>query len=259
MNFTSNTLELLDILFWSLDRLARPTFRNLTDSFEAWDYRQRYHPRLRNLRQAGFIELQETPIETLVQLTARGRLAVSDGVDPLARWSRTWDGKWRSLLFDLRGRQSRLRVRLWRCLRRQRFGYLQHSAWISPDPVDDATLPLKSLHLTAESFVVIEGHPAPPNRNVDLVEGAWDFVAINRAYQKLIAICSLGRQYHRRADVTPLQRQKWLARQREAWLQAIVLDPFLPESLCPPGYLGREAWKARKEAVAGMMEVERKM
>ncbi len=30
------TEEFLNLLLWSADTLARPTFRNLTDSYESW-------------------------------------------------------------------------------------------------------------------------------------------------------------------------------------------------------------------------------
>ena len=33
------TEEFLNLLLWSADTLTRPTFRNLTDSYESWAYR----------------------------------------------------------------------------------------------------------------------------------------------------------------------------------------------------------------------------
>jgi hypothetical protein len=30
------TEEFLHLLFWSMDKLTRPTFRNLADSYESW-------------------------------------------------------------------------------------------------------------------------------------------------------------------------------------------------------------------------------
>ena len=33
------TEEFLNFLLWSVEMLARPTFRNLTDSYESWAYR----------------------------------------------------------------------------------------------------------------------------------------------------------------------------------------------------------------------------
>jgi DNA-binding transcriptional regulator PaaX len=90
----------------------------------------------------------------------------------MSRWSRKWDGRWRLLLFDLPVRQQRLRLPLWRWLRRQHFGYLQQSVWIVPDSINDACIPLRQLKLTPESLTVIEGMPTPPDTNEDIVQSA---------------------------------------------------------------------------------------
>src|SRR5690348_16092378 len=48
----AKTEEFLNLLLWSADLLARPTFRNLTDSYEGWAYRNGL------LRQAAKLERQ---------------------------------------------------------------------------------------------------------------------------------------------------------------------------------------------------------
>jgi len=150
---TAETAEsLLEWLFWSLEKLSRPTFANLTESFEAWEYRHKIKPRLKSLTRSGYITLEGRGSARTVKFTERGRLAALGGVDPVARWERDWDGKWRLLIFDLPASQMELRIRLWRWLRSQRFGYLQQSVWISPDPVDDTLLPLKQLRLSRISL-----------------------------------------------------------------------------------------------------------
>ena len=47
------TEELLNLLLWSADMLLRPTFRNLTGSYETWAYRNGF------LRQIGILEKQQ--------------------------------------------------------------------------------------------------------------------------------------------------------------------------------------------------------
>ena len=46
------TEEFLNLLLWSADLLARPTFRNLTDSYEGWAYRNGL------MRQVAILEKQ---------------------------------------------------------------------------------------------------------------------------------------------------------------------------------------------------------
>jgi len=250
MDTPNRAVELLEVLLWGLDILARPTFHNIVESFESWQDRHHLRPRLRSLARAGLVDLEGQGPARRVRLTPAGRLCALGGVDPVARWNRPWDGMWRLLLFDLRGPQQALRLRLWRWLRQQRFGYLQHSVWVSPDPVDDSRLPLRPLGLSAESYTVIEGRAASPHRDVDLTQGAWDFGEINRAYAGVIAVAREGRALAARGEVSTLERRRWLLAQREAWLAAVARDPLLPKRLCPPGYLGPEAWRTREETLS---------
>jgi hypothetical protein len=42
----------------------------------------------------------------------------------------------------------------------------------------------------------------------------------------------------------------WLRDERERWTEAIESDPFLPESLWPRDYVGRDVWQRRLDAMA---------
>jgi DNA-binding transcriptional regulator PaaX len=148
------------------------------------------------------------------------------------------------LLFDLPARQQRLRLALWRWLRGQRFGYLQHSVWIVPDPIHENSIPLRHLKLTPESLTVIEGAPAPPDTNADIVRSAWDFVEINRRYMAAIDLAIAGRRLVRAG--TPAGRRSWLSAESVAWADAVSHDPVLPEPLLPADYLGQKAWNERQ-------------
>ena len=130
--------ELLNLLLWSADMLLRPTFRNLTDSYESWAYRNGL------LRQIGILEKQQLverdPAwrnERIYRLTKHGRLHTLGGRDPIERWSRKWDGRWRLVLFDVPTTQNTRRTQLRRYLRKRGFGYLQNSVWITPDALEE--------------------------------------------------------------------------------------------------------------------------
>ena len=57
----AKTEELLYLLLWTADQLCRPTFRNLTDTFEQWAYRQGFHRQLWELERRQFLESQAGP------------------------------------------------------------------------------------------------------------------------------------------------------------------------------------------------------
>src|SRR5438552_9324369 len=113
----AKTEELLYLLFWNCDMLARPTFRNLTDSFESWAYRNGLGRQLAVLERQKFLESRSadgdysSAVDRVLRLTEAGRLHVLGGRDPETRWRRRWDGRWRIVLFDLPNAQSKLRNR----------------------------------------------------------------------------------------------------------------------------------------------------
>src|SRR5271157_2550505 len=96
------TEELLYFLLWTADRLAQPTFRNLTDSFEAWAYREGFLRQLQALEARRILERQPgAAADAIYRLTETGRLIALGGRDPVAQWRRRWDGRWRILVFDI--------------------------------------------------------------------------------------------------------------------------------------------------------------
>ncbi|HKS38258.1 MAG TPA: PaaX family transcriptional regulator C-terminal domain-containing protein [Verrucomicrobiae bacterium] len=244
------------LLLRALDLLARPTAHNLLQGFEAWDYNLRLRPCLKQLERARFLASRGSGRDRRLHATPEGRLAAVGGVDPARRWERPWDRRWRLLMFDLPSRNQTLRLRLWRWLRRSRFGYLQHSVWLSPDPVTDENLPLRRLMLTPETFVVIEGRPTGSDTDEDLIQSAWDFTAINRRYQRVCELAERGRKLARCGNAKPAEVHGWLAENQLAWLNAVDSDPLLPELLLPKDYLGHEAWEQRNATLDALARLE---
>lgn len=241
--------ECLDYLLWlhgGTSQRAAPLF--LRDHC-LWEDETRNRERLRSMKRRGWIDVRRDGPEPVVVLTEAGRDAACGGPDPETRWSRPWDGQWRFFLFDLPGRQSRIRVALWRWMRRERFGYLQNSVWITPDPVDPESVPVGSFRLKADASTFIQGRPLSPDGDRALVTGAWEFAAIDRAHGEVLRLASEGQDAFKRRVWKPAQRREWAAALRRAWRAVQQLDPLLPEALWPAGYRGRMAWQARYEVV----------
>jgi phenylacetic acid degradation operon negative regulatory protein len=248
------TEELLYLLLWTCDMLARPTFRNLTDSFEVWAYRNGLQQQLARLEQRQFLETapeaREAPVrDRALRLTEAGRLHALGGRDPEARWRRVWDGLWRLVLFDLPNSQARLRDRLRSHLRRRGWGWLQNSVWICPDPLEEEKTALAGTEVNVESLILLEARPGAGETDQEIVAGAWDFERINRLYAQHGKVLA-ARPAQALADEAAARGfRKWLLAERQAWLAVVAEDPLLPASLLPPGYAGREAWLRRKKAM----------
>jgi len=244
------THELLYVLLWTCETLMRPTFRNLTESYESWAYRRGFLWHLDRLQAQQFVERREGGGEDrLYRLTDAGRLLALGGRDPEARWKRGWDGRWRLVAFDVPEARRSARNQLRRYLRSRGFGCLQGSVWITPDPVVDEGKLLAHGTVNVESLVVLEARPCSGETDAEMIAGAWNFEEIKRRYVRYRETLDRRPQgpIKTAGDADALVR--WTRAERTAWAEVMEWDPLLPERLLPPGYLGRKAWREREKAM----------
>jgi len=225
--------------------------RRLDIFFSDWEIPQRHgsDQMLRRLEQRGLLAREERAGEVVYRLTDAGRLRALGGRDPIADWARQWDGSWRLMLFDLPVSQQLARQRLLRWLRNRGFGYLQHSVWITPDPVQEVVGALKLFH-DVESFALMEATCIAGHSNADLVIGGWDFTEINRRYEAYTRWLKAHPASRRNSSDLPLGA--WLKQERTNWRRAFSLDPLLPRLLWPTGYQGEAAFAARRQALQSL-------
>ena len=244
------TEEFLNFLLWSAELLARPTFRNLTDSYESWAYRNGLLKQVTRLEQQQLIERDASvPDDRMYRLSVQGRLHVLGGRDPEERWARPWDGQWRLVLFDVPTAQNSQRERLRRYLRDKGFGYLQNSVWVTPDPLGEERQVLGGSKINVESLILLEARPCAGESDAEIVTGAWDFERINRRYASYLKILNDRPGGVLRNDAAAKTLMRWAATEREAWLDAVTNDPLLPARILPSSYLGQQAWRRRVEVL----------
>jgi phenylacetic acid degradation operon negative regulatory protein len=240
------TEELLNLLLWCADTLTRPTFRNLTDSYESWAYGNGLRRRTATPERQKLLERDlAAPDDRVYRLTWQGRLQALGGRDPQARWSREWDGRWRLVLFDVPTAQNTHRTQLRRHLREKGFGYVQNSVWITPDQLEVERQVLVGGKTNVESLILLEARPCAGESDAEIVAGAWDFGRINGRYSRLMKILGDRPDGALRNEATSKALLHWAAMEREAWLDAVTIDPLLPERILPPDYLGQAAWRQR--------------
>jgi phenylacetic acid degradation operon negative regulatory protein len=201
---------------------------------------------LRRMEDRQLLAREQRGADMVYQLTNLGRLQALGGKDPMARWERPWDGRWRQVLFDLPVGRSQVRMRLWRWLRDNGFGYLQQSVWVHPDPVAELLEALREFQDDVESFILMEAQCCAGYSNEAVVNGAWDFEEINKRHDSYIRVATLSDRERQRLCATPATLGHWLRSERVAWRHALALDPLLPRPLLPKGYRGRDAWDVRR-------------
>jgi phenylacetic acid degradation operon negative regulatory protein len=247
----ARTEELLYLLLWGCHQLARPTFRNLTDSFESWSYREGLHAQLHRLEGRQLLERQPgRASEMIYRLSEAGRLVALGGHDPEACWARPWDRRWRLVLFDLPETKNKVRVKLRRFLRDSGFGYLQKSVWITPEPLIGILKNLSTHAKEVESLVTWEATTAAGETDEQIVSGAWDFEHINGLYERCREIYSRLPDTERPGASQNLALSRWAQEERSSWKEAVSADPLLPARLLPKDYLGKKAWEQRKKTLA---------
>ena len=241
------TEEFLYMLLWTLDKAMRPTFRNLHQSYEGWAYRRGLLRQADTLAGRGYIERHagHGPDARVYRLTEKGYLHALGGRDPEFEWNRRWDGHWRMVLFDIGEEEAARRNRLRHYLRSRGFGYLQHSVWISPHPLEAENRALAGSAIDVESLILLESRPVAGESDTDIVRGAWDFASINKNYSAHLAVLAARPRESIQSPEAARKLKDWARRERAAWLLAVSSDPLLPRSLWPAGYLGERAWKKR--------------
>lgn len=244
------TEQFLNLLLWSAEMLVRPTFRNLTESYEGWVYRRGLMRQIATLERQRILERDKSsPNNRLYRLTAAGRLHALGGRDPEERWRRNWDGKWRMVIFDVPTGQNAQRERLRRYLRAKCFGYLQNSVWITPDRLEEERRILGSGRIDVESLLLLEARPCAGESDAQIAAGAWDFESINRRYTRYLKLLEERPEAALRSESAAKALLRWSTMEREAWIDAVTKDPLLPARLLPAGYFGQRAWRRRVEVL----------
>lgn len=244
------TEAFLNFLLWSADKLVNPTFRNLTDSYEGWAYRNGLLRQVATLEQRQLVEHGTASSgDRMYRLTRRGRLLALGGRDPQIQWARKWDGRWRLVLFDIPATRNAFHIKLWRYLRNKGFGCLQNSVWVTPDPLEAERQILGGGKINVESLILLEARPCAGESDAEIVAGAWDFERINRGYARHLKFLGEKPGGALGSEVAAKLFLRWAVAEHEAWLEAVRGDPLLPEKILPTDYLGRQAWRRRVEVL----------
>lgn len=246
-NMNARTEEMLYVMMWMAGQLMQPTYRSLTESFEDWTRRSGLDRRLATLKQNGLIEQVDEggfSADRILRLTEHGMSVAQRATgDPVGQWGRTWDGKWRLVIFDVPVSRRALRMQLWRFLKQNRFGYLQNSVWVTPDTTKELRDHIGSERAQVSSLMLLEARPCGGESDAEIVSEAWDFKIINQRYQHYMKV--LARMPRSKSGFTVWR--EWVREEHVAWTKAVRDDPFLPEVLLPRGYLGRQAWEQRSQ------------
>ncbi|NNC87171.1 MAG: hypothetical protein HKN82_01785 [Akkermansiaceae bacterium] len=249
--------EAIFVLGGYLALSLHPTQRNLDDIIRWIDEFKSRREFLRKLEKRGLIESGEHKGNWVPLLTDQGRAAFAGGRHPEAAWSRPWDGQWRLLTFDLPRSEAQARMNLYRWLRRNHFGRLQGSVWMSPDPVSGLEDVMRGYELDTSQVMVFEGTPAGRHDPRKLASTTWDFAAVDAAYGAYIAFAERTLRSLQKTAPMPSRFRDILRTDRQLWWEAVNGDPLLPKAAHPTRYRGPAAWKVRNKLLKRLDSVRR--
>ncbi len=141
-----NALQILRILDGGKARRQNPKYL-FGNSFE-------------KLLGKGFIRVEKTASGKFVRLTEYGKRALAEMIakQPDQRKHRSWDGRWRVVIYDIRDSRKTTRQKLMRTIREFGFVRLQDSVWVYPYDSEALLVLLKSYLKTGKEilYMVVE-------------------------------------------------------------------------------------------------------
>ncbi len=247
-----NYAEVLDLFCWGMDKLTRPTLRNLVAGYDEYAHRKRFDHLVERLRHEKLLERRGRGEQARFSITAKGweRLPV---FNPRTSWDRHWDRRWRVFSFDVPESRRSDRVVLWQALRSRKLGFLQRSVWVWPHDVEPMLRKIVVAEGIPECFCGFEVCRLFLCSDAEVVKSAWDFEEIGRRHDSYLrqSAPALGRM----RSVKDLAGLATLARvERQSYQRAFSRDPLLPRTLWPRGYSGEAVQKRHDQFLARLRE-----
>ena len=146
------------------------------------------------MQNRGLITLNgEKPADWVPQITKVGRHLARNEIDPQVAWSSPWDGKWHIVSFDLPQDQPSRRYQLNSWLKRQRFGRLQGSLWISHRFSQNWSEAVSQIDANPHDIIFLASTSIGKLSAEQIVANAWDFKKINALYGEYLQFLTLTR------------------------------------------------------------------
>jgi phenylacetic acid degradation operon negative regulatory protein len=185
-----------------------------------------------------YLEKVERGKRVLYQIGPAGKKFLSDRRPCAEARRRSWDGKWRMVVFDFPEVARKARDAFRRELRWQRMGCLQKSVWITPNPVIPAWKQLlKETDLT-EWVLLFESAELGPVDDVEIATKVWRLNDLIPRYERYLDEFRDLPNRLRMARPSALEGElgRKCRRECQQYLTLLDDDPILPAQLLPRGY-----------------------
>ena len=210
--------ELLEFFFWGVEVLSRRDCGLILSGLRAFHGECGRNYLLENWQRQRLIERQGYGRKARFRISEIGqqRLAL---IDPHLHWDRTWDGKWRAVLYDVPETRNLDRRRLWRALHSRKLGLLQRSVWVWPHDFSRILSEIIETEGIPKHFCGFEVDRLFLCTYQEIVDSAWDFGKIGAQHRKYLdGFAACVAELKRAKDLSHLARSNG-PRNLDHWLR----------------------------------------
>ncbi len=166
--------------------------------------------------------------KVVIKITPKGLAVLSSSLDLEKFQRRTWDKKWRVIIFDVYEKDKKQRERLRAIIKNWGFGMLQESVWISPFPLEEQIREYFSQWRIRGEILVCRAEVLVGDQK-DVAVRVWKLGQLNRRYRKLLGFWQdFGRRKNNKKSAFHFQQR---------YFDLLFSDPFLPVELLPQPWL----------------------
>ncbi len=192
-----------------------------------------YYQTVYHSLRTGYIEREIKDGEVFLRLTPKGN-EKAKRFFPFCSWQKkTWDKKWRVVIFDIAELERKNRDQFRSKLREFGFGMLQESVWISPyDFLADLKEFIQTQGLEKNTYA-FETEAVLLGNSQELAQKVWPLEEINEEYEELFSL--LTKLHDRgKTSIEKIEgRERKLRDLRARYLEILSRDPCLPKELLP--------------------------
>ena len=176
---------------------------------------------------ADFIEKVVVDGEPKFRLTSFGQKKFIRDFPLINLQNKSWDRKWRVLIFDIPENVRWKRDALREKLKELGFGMIQKSVWVSPHPFEsDIRQFIKGHNLDSFAYLFVSEAGFVGNIE-EFVERVWKIEELNEDYWELVKFSS--------------EREAGTKDFSVRFFELMLDDPFLPREILPDPWYGDEA------------------
>jgi len=219
-------------------RLMSSSYENMYGWIPGRYKRHNFYQLVSRSLKTKHIEKIEKDEKIYMRITSEGRKTIQRDFPMLLLQNRSWDGKWRIVMFDVEEANKKIREKLRSKLKELGFGMLQKSVFVSPHDIAKDFMEFAQASGISEYLCILESRILMVGNEREFANKVWKLEDLNAKYEGIIDEIEDAKNKYMisnsdRIKKSDIQREKNMRSVRNKWLMTVAQDPFLPKKLLP--------------------------